>query len=278
MMLSNIKLFLKRCLSRISRRVLGVHVQALLIDSGKYKFLVDVDDLGVGRHLRERGQYGISEVERIRSLIHPDSRVLIVGTHVGTLAIPVAETCAEVFAIEANPRTFELLSQNVAINGIENMHLFNLAASDECKPLRFLKSRVNSGGSKIVPRVNAYKYYYDQPEEVAVPGRRLDEVLKGIRFDLIVMDIEGSEYFALKGMQEILARTEHLIIEFVPHHLRDVSGVSVEDFLSVVGDFSQLTVPTLNRTVSPDQFRDVLIQLYRSELSDDGILFSRSAP
>ena len=74
-----------------------------------------------------------------------DSRVLVVGAHVGTLAIPLAQLAANVIAIEANPRTFELLTLNVAINAVTNCRCINIAASDSNEPIQFLLSRTNSG-------------------------------------------------------------------------------------------------------------------------------------
>ena len=80
---------------------------------------VDPEDLEVGEKLR-KGGFGLDEIERIKSLISDDSRVLIVGSHIGSLVIPVSRHCKEVVAIEANPKTYELLSLNLRLNDIKN--------------------------------------------------------------------------------------------------------------------------------------------------------------
>jgi hypothetical protein len=57
------------------------------------------------------------------------------------------------------------------------------------------------------------------------------------------MDIEGSEYFALKGMQEILAGTKALAIEFYPNHITEVAGVTLEEwYAQLAPHFNQLYV------------------------------------
>jgi len=71
-------------------------------------FAVDPEDLEVGQKLRSGG-FGIEEVERLKKFINNKSKVLIVGTHIGSLAIPLSKHCKEITAIEANPNTFELL-------------------------------------------------------------------------------------------------------------------------------------------------------------------------
>jgi FkbM family methyltransferase len=182
-----------------------------------------------------------------------------------------------VVAIEANPNSYSLLSQNVVLNGATNCRAIHLAASDRAETLRFLLSRANSGGSKRVPKNKEYMYYSDGPEEVSVPAHDLDGFLEDHDFDVVVMDIEGSEYFALKGMQSILSRAKLLVVEFLPHHLRNVSGVTIEQFLSVIAPhFTRLTIGRKNLTVGRDEFQNALTEMYDRDEGDDGIMFEKA--
>jgi FkbM family methyltransferase len=74
-------------------------------------------------------------------------------------------------------------------------------------------------------------YYYDNPEIVSVKASSLDAYLEERDFHIVVVDTEGSEYFALQGMQELLSNCRVLVVEFLPHHLKNVSGVTIEQFL-----------------------------------------------
>lgn len=90
------------------------------------------------------------------------------------------------------------------------------------------------------------------------------------------MDIEGSEYFALKGMQIILANAQTLSIEFVPHHLRNVSGVSPREFLDLIAPhFEHLLIPTLNIRVTKDRFLPTLQSMFDQDQVDDGLIFTK---
>ncbi|ANM31316.1 hypothetical protein ABI59_19665 [Acidobacteria bacterium Mor1] len=259
------------------KKALGPHVKALIVESENGVFAVDPEDETLGGALRHRGKYSLEELERLRRFVTPESRVLVVGAHIGTLAIPLAGSCREVVAIEANPHTYDLLVKNIALNNAANCRALHLAANDREEPVEFLLSRVNSGGSKRVPRVRKFIYYYDDPETVSVPSAPLDSVIEDHDFDLIVMDIEGSEYFALKGMPEILSNARALAVEFLPHHLKHVSGVTVEEFLAVIPrHFTTLTVPTLNRTVESAEFLPCLSEMYRNDQGDDGLIFERA--
>jgi hypothetical protein len=102
---------------------------------------------------------------------------------------------------------------------------------------------VNSGGSKIIPDQAKYYYFFDNPDKTEVEMKKFDKIAKDKQFDLIVMDIEGSEYFALKGMSESLEKCKYLQIEYVPHHLEDVSNISNETFLKPIkGYFDEVII------------------------------------
>lgn len=270
------KLVIKRLLGALTSTVLGAHVRAVVVAADSGLFAVDPRDYGVGRQLRMNGKYGEAELERLKPHLGPNCRVLVVGAHVGTLAIPVARLCKEVVAIEANPAIFELLLANIALNATTNCRAINIAASDNDQTIEFLLSQTNSGGSKRVPKVRKYMYYYDRPRAIAVHAVRLDDLLMGETFDVVVMDIEGSEYFALRGMQVLLSRCRLLVVEYVPHHLKNVSGVTVEQFLSVITPhFSRVTIPSRNAVVEVSGCSAHLQEMYDSAQDDDGLLFEK---
>ena len=119
-------------------------------------------------------------------------------------------------------------------------------------------------------------YFYDRPQVTRVRCARLDDVLVG-PYDLILMDIEGSEYFALQGMPRLLSQARHLVSEFLPHHFRDVAGVGAKEFVELVAPhFDRLFVPTRKETVSRPQFLPVLAGMFAADQSDDGVVFSKA--
>ena len=276
-MKQRLKLIFQYLFGLLTRKVNGPYVFALIAKTEHGLFAVDPRDSVVGRKLRMRGKYGVEEIERLKPFLTSESRVLIVGTHIGTLAIPMSNLCKEVVAIEANPNTYELLKINISLNSVSNCHAINIAASNREETIRFLLSRANSGGSKRVPKNKEYMYYYDKPEEVSVDAFSLDEYLGNDAFDVVVMDVEGSEYFALQGMQKILSKARLLAIEFLPHHLRNVSGATVAQFVSLIEPhFSRLTIPTKQMIVEAEQFLAVLSDMYERDEGDDGIIFQKA--
>ena len=269
-----VNFFLKNRKSNRFLNSLGKDVKALIVETKNGVFAVDPADLEVGAKLREKGEYGLSEINQISQLIDNQSSVLIVGAHIGSLAIPIANICAKLVAIEANPSNFKLLETNVKLNNTSNIILHNIAASNKKETIKFQLNTVNSGGSKRVPINNHYMYTYDNPEVIDVEAYSLDNYLSNNKFDLVLIDIEGSEYFAMQGMKDILSQTQTLIVEFLPHHITNVAGVKLTDFLdNIPGHLTKLTIPSKNKTYPIDIGIVTLQQMFESGQGDDGIIF-----
>lgn len=268
--------FLKNRKSAKISRQLGNGVKSVIVDSKNGILAVDPRDLEVGYKLRNYGSYGLDEITRINQLITTKSNVLIVGAHVGSLVIPIAKNCNKVVGIEANPNNFNLLKTNIHLNKAENVSIHNIAASSKQETIKFQMNIVNSGGSKRLPKNNEYMYRYDNPEVIEVQAHSLDDYLDENNFDLVLIDIEGSEYFAMQGMTKILANCNTLIVEFLPHHLKNVADVTVEQFLSLIPkQFTKLTIPSKNETHPIDISGVVLQQMYNNKEGDDGLIFTK---
>lgn len=276
---SSLKRHYWRLLSQIHKAVAGVHTFGYLVKADEFYFAVSSEDMSLGRTLRQTGRYGVDELAKISSYIDENSNVIFVGGHIGALAIPVAHKVRRLRVIEANPNTYSLLELNVALNKIENIQLHNVAAGEKSGEIQFLLSRVHSGGSKRMPEVQKSMYFYDQPEIVSVEMVSIDDLLKSDdeQIDHIFMDIEGSEYFALLGMSETLKRTKNISVEFVPHHLRNVASISVEQFCHpLINNFAFCYIPTKKVCVASERAVKLLEEMFAKDESDEGIVFSKS--
>src|ERR1700722_4636162 len=107
-------------LAGLRKKLLGPHGFAMICETANGLFAVDPEDLGVGQELLKSGEYGRAELDLLEKFLTPHSKVLIVGSHIGSLAIPIAKKVKEIYAIEANPNTLRLLAPNLALNNISN--------------------------------------------------------------------------------------------------------------------------------------------------------------
>jgi FkbM family methyltransferase len=236
-------------------------------------FCIDPRDQFVGKLLIENNSYGLHELERLYGFVGSDSSVLMLGPHIGALAVPLSKKINELVVVEANPETHRLLLINVLLNGCNNINVFHAAANHENGEIDFVINTINSGGSKRMPLHKDDAYFYDNPAVQKVPAQRLDDLLPEKNFDLIFMDIEGSEYFAMKGMPNLISKCKVLITEFLPHHLERVGGISLNDFLEPLKEFKSLLIPSKGLVISHDQFFPVLNDMYTKGLGDEGLVF-----
>lgn len=262
--------------SRAKHLLPSKHRVGAIFQTPTGEFAIPMSDVAIGNTFRKGEAYGDDEIERILERTKPDDAVLFVGGHIGSLAIPVAKKAKDVTIVEANPNTFRYLAANVALNRAHNITLHEFAAGEEEGAIEFVQSARNTGGSKRKPKIADPRYYYDNPQTTTVKMHRLDDVLEP-RFDVIVMDIEGSEYFALNGMPCILRRARMLVVEFEPHHIDNVSNVTVDQFRSVIGeDFDQMFVPETAEHATGAEIVSVLKRLHVEQRSIEALIFTKS--
>jgi FkbM family methyltransferase len=254
---------------------MGAEVLGWVVKTGQGVFCVDPDDQFVSKSLLERGEYGRGEIENLGQLLTPASKVLLVGAHIGSLLVPISKKVASLVGVEANPKTFERLELNVLINQCRNVRLIHRAASDQEGSLEFVMNRLNSGASKRMPLVRNDIYFYDNPEVTRVPSARLDDLLPDEQFDLVFMDIEGSEVFAMRGMPRILSHAKFVVSEFYPFMVRDVAGAGVEDFLEPLADFQTVVITSLRKVAHGDEILSTLRAMFDANQCDNGLIFIR---
>ena len=270
-MLEKLYLYLKlkplAYLSRFRRWVMGSHSTAVLVESWNGDLLVPITDFFVGRRLTRHGSFDREMIEELSRLLGPDSDVLVVGAHVGALLVPLARRGRSAIGVEANPETFRLLERNVLLNGLKNVELLNLAASDREGTVELLANTTNTGGSKVKPAGHKrLEFYYDDPETVEVKSERLDDLLGERSFDLVVLDVEGSEYRALRGMPEILAKVGHLVVEVAPNHIDNVAGVTREEFVSAIPErFTRASLVGSDRSLNRSELRGLLDEIWEND-------------
>ncbi len=142
-----------------------------------------------------------------------DCHVIDVGANIGlsTLFASSLLPKAQVLALEPSPTNFAYLEQNVVRNGLGNVRIRNVAASDQVGVLE-LHEQANFGAGNYVVKENRIGSI--GLSLVKVEAKPLDLILeeeKVERVDFIKIDVEGSELDVLNGMQETLRRFRPIV-------------------------------------------------------------------
>jgi len=228
----------------------------------------------ISQSLIETGQYEDWEIKLIQNVVTDQDNVLIVGAHLGAIAIPISKSVKLLEAVEVNPEIIKYLKCNIIFNEIKNVNLTEVAASNENTILRFIAGEGNSGGSKVFPKIPHPHYFESKHKIVEVEAKPLDEVFPVEKFKLVFMDIEGSEYTAMQGMSRILRDADFLFIEFIPHHLQYVADITPELFADeILKYFNHLYLPKLNATLDRATIKFGLRKFFDLNQSFDQIVF-----
>ena len=134
------------------------------------------------------------EVESVLSeLITKETTFIDAGANVGYFTVLSSRLAKEVYAFEPAPAVFERLSRNVDLNGLGNVHAFQLALSKERGKLRLFESKVSPGHDSAVKR-------FEHDRSILVDAVSLDEAVDpSVRDVVMKVDVEGSEMDVLLG-------------------------------------------------------------------------------
>lgn len=167
------------------------------------------------------------DVDIIQSLLTAGGTYVDIGANIGDLVLAGAMKVGsngKVFAFEAHPRIFALMSQNMRLNRGYNIHPVNAACGEDFGWARFSDMRsddMNQVGEG----------------EIVVPTIPAQNLLPEEDIDLIKVDVEGFELFVLRGLVKSLARTRHLLIEVGDAHFEQFGYryAEIHDLLTAQG-------------------------------------------
>jgi FkbM family methyltransferase len=235
-------------------------------------------DTEINRRLGHSGQYDLDKVNFLSKIIKENDTLYFLGVHIGTLLVPLSRHAHNVIGFEANPDTFEYLKYNLYLNNVLNAVVFNFGVYDKQGTSLFYQNRANTGGSKIKPHSDQFIYNYDKPTETVVKTVCLDEFVSFNKLpipNVMIVDIEGAEYAALKMAGQCLSNCKYLYVEFVPHHLSNVANINVNEFLSVIVPYfnKMLIVNSSNHEFSGEDIYKVLADLYTRGICVDLLFF-----
>jgi FkbM family methyltransferase len=196
---------------------------------GTFQWECDLRDI-ISRDVFFAGQYEPQETLLIRRLVRAGATFVDVGANWGYYSLIAAVRVGRVgrvLALEPDARVFAALQRNLDRNDLRQATALAVAAhreDGEAALAGFDPALGNFGTSRVVAA--------GQSETRSVPARRLDGLLAQHdlrRVDLLKMDIEGGEGFALAGLNGALEAgwIDRVLVELHPDLLAS-HGYSVQ--------------------------------------------------
>lgn len=199
------------------------------------RMLVDLEDWT--QYTLYYNLYEAKYLKTITALVAGTDTVLDVGGNIGQHALLFAKYAKKVYTVEPWPRMIERLRKHIAMNHLEKgVELIPFAASTQDEELTFSYPETGLSGtaSTVVGRE-------ENTAQIKVKAVRLDAYLtaKGVtKLDLIKLDIEGAELFALKGLESFLSASESpILIMEVNDLMMGKAGYSAQDLREFLAKF-----------------------------------------
>lgn len=159
----------------------------------------------VSRHLISDGEFEPDIRDLIVDIVSEGDLVANVGANIGYHTVLMASLTDRVIALEPDPENFLYALANLTANDLKAEQLLLKAASDQHGEAPLWLDPRNPGGHSMELSDN-------RPYEL-VETVRLDEILPPGKIKLILMDIEGHEAAAIRGLGDRVRDVENIIYE-----------------------------------------------------------------
>lgn len=167
-------------------------------------------------HLGSLDQENPEYIKVLQDNIKEGYTVLDIGANIGFYSLLMSRMVGDsgkVYAFEPEPRNFEILQKNIALNKITNVIVSNLALSDKVGK-SFMELSSDSGQHRL------------SDSGVEIQTTTIDEYFKDTKIDFIKMDAEGSEGKILKGMSQRPPMVTEFYYKLLDHPVQFFSDLS----------------------------------------------------
>jgi FkbM family methyltransferase len=192
-----------------------------IVSVNDIKYIITNPEDCIQKVLVENNQWNNEILALIQLLVtkYNLKHFLNIGSHIGTIAMPVSRIINKVTAIEAYYPTFCHLKNNIILNNIKNIQAHNIAIGDNIEKIHFLgvneRTKNNMGGMHVITdtdkqnNIRSAELSDDTHSSMMYP---LDKVNEIDNFDIVLIDIEGMEDRFLLGARSKIVKNKPIII------------------------------------------------------------------
>ena len=194
----------------ILKRLYPSVIRRYLMLIGKYQNNIKINNFFFEIDIREsieRKTYFIREYEKKRmNQLHLfskkiNSEILIdIGANIGFYSILSSDQFEQIYSFEPNRRNFKVLKKNIENNKLKNIQILNFGLGENEE---ILIGNSNNKGELF--QTSGFAISKDNIKGERVLIKKGDDILKFKNNTLTIkIDVEGFEFFVLKGLKSIL--------------------------------------------------------------------------
>jgi FkbM family methyltransferase len=198
-----------------------------------YKMNLHLHDKGISKELFTYGkrEHLSTDIMLEGKVIKPGDVVLDLGANIGYYALMesmIVGNEGKVYAVEPSPVNYEMLKENIEVNGFTNIEKYNLAMGDHSGKADMYLSKC-SNWARLVDKNPNDKIH----KVVKVDISTVDEFLKNrVQPSMIRMDVEGYEIKIFRGMKQTLQNEKlSIFIELHPMFMTEEENLEIFNIL-----------------------------------------------
>ena len=202
------------------------------------KLLIDPSvDKGVELSLYQTGTYEKGTIQLLEQFLKPEATFLDIGANIGLMSAIAAKSVGEngrVWAVEANPKTIDILNYNLNLNQLKNVSVLPIGVSDRTGTAKIYENgSVNRGGALLIQQ--------GASEGVEIRIERLDDLFEAdTRLDVVKIDVEGMEPAVISGGKNWFTQQQPILIVEVSDVRENQSGATPQETMTSIrelGDY-----------------------------------------
>lgn len=156
------------------------------------------------------GYYEQDIVKIIKKYLKSDDVFVDVGANIGCHTLIAAKICKKVIAIEPEPNVRKRLIENIKLNNLKNVEVYDYAISDYIGKTTFYPPDVNN------PNKGVGSLYYKnglKQDGIKIKVTTLDKLLENeSKIDFIKIDVEGANKEVIFGAKNIIKKFNPLVL------------------------------------------------------------------
>lgn len=229
--------------------------------------LVLASDVYIGQAIVVYGEYCPAEARLLQQLIRPGMTVVEIGANMGSHSVDMARACAPgpFYAFEPQPRLFQILCANLALNDVDNALAYPEACGAEegeaMIPRIDYAQRGNFGGVSLGDATDA---------GIVVRVRPID-ALDLPACGLLKIDVEGFEAQVVLGARETIRRCRPVI------YIENDRAAKQQELISLIAGLDYRLYWHTPALYDPANFRGVRENIYPNLVSVNMLCLPREA-
>jgi FkbM family methyltransferase len=186
------------------------------------------------------GEYDSEHKETLywKNLVKQGDVIIDAGANFGYYTLMAAKRCGaegKVYSFEPVYDTFQNLTENIVLNGFQNIVANNIALWDKKEKLKIFTGKKNNTGMSAIAEHDQFSGKIEYVEAISLDEFFTENEIQKV--NVIKIDVEGSEPYILQGMKTILQKNSPVVLVEVNEVTLTAAGFKPLEIFSLLENF-----------------------------------------